>query len=410
VGDLVDSAPRSDPFEARIGSVLGSWRLTRLIGVGGMAAVYEAGGADGRVAALKILHPEVARHEELRARFAQEARAVERVRHPGVVAIHDLGTTDDGCPFLVMELCAGASLATTMRRRQLTPDGAVVLVEQLLEVLVAAHAASVIHRDLKPDNLFVLPDGSLKVLDFGIARVRAGTVAHVVTKTGTSLGTPHYMPPEQIKGVDVDHRADLFATGAILWEIFTGRDIHETSSSQELLLAMLTRPAPPVLSVAPDVPAPLAQVIDRALAFHAADRYPDAQTMLDDLREARAGRPPPFASAPSARALPTVASTPKAIAAATTPEPTPHPQGATEKGAALQPLLVAIIVAGVAVGALVTWLLLSRGDDTEPEDLFAPRAAEEEREAPRASESVAPATQEKGLPKKGHAKKPKKKR
>jgi serine/threonine protein kinase len=365
--------PPSDPFEARVGSVLGGkWTLTRLIGVGGMAAVYEATHELGRREAVKILHPEVARHEELRARFAQEARAVHRIKHPGVIDVTDVGTTQDGCPFLVMELCQGSSLADLLLRHEVSREQGLDYVDQVLDVLALAHEAGIVHRDIKPDNLFVLPDGRIKVLDFGIARVRHGTAAMVKTRTGTALGTPQYMPPEQIKGVDVDHRADLFAVGAILWELLTGRDVHPSSSTQQLMLMMLTTPAEPLAKVASDVPEPLCRVVDRALAFESFDRYPDARTMQADLREARLGHAPPFAAGlvpASAGPRATVASTPQSLSRAAPATTLAGPAPAAGDRSTSR-IVAAVIVVGVLVGGLVTFVLLPDAPETSSEELF----------------------------------------
>jgi serine/threonine-protein kinase len=373
-GEPVASSAR-DPLEARLGTRAGGWTLERLLGVGGMAAVYAGMDEAGTAAAIKILHAEVARHAELRARFAQEVAAVQQLRHPSVVAIHDSGTTDDGCPFLVMELLAGEPLAAQLARRRVDVGATLDLVDELLDVLAVAHAEGIVHRDIKPDNLFVTREGRLKVLDFGIARVRGSSAMKVKTATGTSLGTPHYMPPEQIKGVGVDHRADLFAVGAMLWEIFTGRDIHLADSSDQLLLLMLTTPAPPIASVAPGTPEPMARVIDRALAFEASGRYPDARTMQADLRAARLGNAPPFATAPAPADKATVAQTPAALVSAHTPSPVLTGEAAassaphTRRSRPLHRGLLVIVALGIALGALVTWLALP--DDQESESATA---------------------------------------
>src|SRR6185437_14628179 len=156
--------------ERRVGTTLrDKWTLERLLGVGGMAAVYVAAHKIGRREAIKILHPEVARSPELRARFEQEAHAVNRLKHPGAVEIHDIDVTEDGAPFLVMELLEGESLAARAKRPGGVEGGEMLrFVDELLDVLAAAHAQGIIHRDVKLDNLFVQRDGRLKVLDFGI--------------------------------------------------------------------------------------------------------------------------------------------------------------------------------------------------------------------------------------------------
>src|SRR5262245_37595602 len=194
-------------LQRRIGTLLcGKWTLERLLGSGGMGAVYVGVHKIGRRDAIKILHPEIARMPELRARFEQEAHAVNRFVHPGAVEIHDVDTTADGCPFLVMELLEGESLADRAARLGTVEIAEILaVIDGLLDVLAAAHAHGIIHRDIKPANLFCLRDGRLKVLDFGVARVRAAADSFH-TRTGTTLGTVAYMPPEQVRGADIDAR------------------------------------------------------------------------------------------------------------------------------------------------------------------------------------------------------------
>jgi serine/threonine-protein kinase len=282
-------------LERRVGTVLcGKWTLERLLGSGGMAAVYVAVHKIGRRDAIKILHPEIARVPELRARFEQEARAVNQFVHPGAVEIRDIDKTEDGCPFLVMELLEGESLAARARRvGRMDISEILRIADELLDVLAAAHARGIIHRDIKPDNLFCLRDGRLKVLDFGVARVRQAANS-VHTRTGTTLGTVAYMPPEQITGTDIDVRADVFAVGATMFRLITRRRIHETQSDSELLIKMATLPAPSLASVAPETPQAVCAIVDRALAYERDKRYPSATAMLQAIREVRAGLPLAF--------------------------------------------------------------------------------------------------------------------
>ena len=284
-------------LQRRVGTVLcGKWTIERLLGAGGMAAVYVGVHKIGRRDAIKILHPEIARLPELRARFDQEAQAVNRFVHPGAVEIHDIDTTADGCPFLVMELLDGESIATRARRLGRIDIGELlVMVDGLLDVLAAAHAHGIVHRDIKPDNLFRTRDGRLKVLDFGVARVRQAATDFVRTRTGTTLGTVAYMPPEQVRGDEVDVRADVFAVGATMFRLITRRRIHEAESDTELVVKMATLPAPPLASVAPETPQGVCAIVDRALAFNRDERYPSATVMQQDIRAVLAGQPPAFA-------------------------------------------------------------------------------------------------------------------
>ena len=283
-------------LERRVGQTLrGKWTLERLLGCGGMAAVYVARHKIGRRDAIKILHPEIAENKDLTARFEQEAHAVNRFRHPGAVSILDIDTTEDGAPFLVMELLEGESLETRRLRGPFDPHEALRLMDELLDVLAAAHASDIIHRDIKPDNLFVLPDGRLKVLDFGIARMHEGKSRTMHTALGVTIGTLAYMSPEQVAGDPIDARADLFAVGCTMFEMASGRLPHEGATEIELMVKMGMMPAPPLASVAPGADPGLCLVVDRALAFERERRYPDAATMQADVRALRAGGAPRYA-------------------------------------------------------------------------------------------------------------------
>ena len=259
-----------------------------------MGSVYVASHVIGRRDAIKILHAEAARDPLIRERFRREAEAVNRFVHPGVVEIRDIDETEDGCPFLVMELLDGQSLSDRVRAHGYPSLPELLHVAaQLLDVLAAAHAQGIVHRDIKPANLFLLRDGRLKVLDFGVAQVKSGPQ---LTELGTRLGTVAYMPPEQVRGQPIDARADLFAVGATLFRLIAQRGVHEADDDKELVIKMATQPAPPLATVAPATPEPVCRVVDRALQFNADARYPNAVTMLDDLRAVMAGYAPPFAS------------------------------------------------------------------------------------------------------------------
>ncbi len=260
-----------------------------------MASVFVGRHKIGRREAIKILHPELAASEEIRARFEQEARAVNVLRHPGAVQVLDVDTTDDGAPFLVMELLDGESLAARAQRGPpLTVMEIVRIGAETLDVLAAAHAVGIVHRDIKPENLFLTRSGAIKVLDFGIARVRAAGARGMATQHGLMLGTMAYMPPEQARGLEIDARADLYAVGATLYELLSGKLVHEAEAESDAVLKAMSEPAPPLRSVASHVPAPICDVVDRALAFDRAHRYPDAAAMKTDLEAAARGDAPPY--------------------------------------------------------------------------------------------------------------------
>jgi eukaryotic-like serine/threonine-protein kinase len=276
--------------EARLGTTLkGKWVLEKLVGVGGMAAVYAGAHKIGRRDAIKILHPEVAKSAELRTRFEQEAAVANSFSHPGAVEIRDIDVTEDGCPFLVMEFLQGETLGEWARRlyekgEAFPIEDLLRFTEELLSALDAAHAQGIVHRDIKLDNIFITDAGSVKVLDFGIARLTHG---RSITVAGARLGTAAYMAPEQVRGETIDGRADLFSVGATLFRLLAMRRIHEVTSEADLFIKMGTEPAPPLLSVAPKVDPDLAAIVDRSLAFKAASRYPNAAAMAADVQRLR---------------------------------------------------------------------------------------------------------------------------
>jgi serine/threonine-protein kinase len=276
--------------QRRIGSVLcGKYRLDSVLGVGGMAVVFAATHRNQKRVAIKMLHPELSIHEELRTRFLREGYAANTVDHPGAVAVLDDDTAEDGVAFLVMERLEGDEVDSLWERRGRRLDGEVVLAmtSQLLDVLAAAHARSIIHRDIKPSNLYVSRDGTLKVLDFGIARVRdAASAGSSSTSTGMMLGTPAYMAPEQAlgKSKEIDATTDLWSVGATMFALLSGHFVHEGESATQLVVMSATTPARSLASVAPDVDPRVVALVDRALAFERAGRWPSALLMRDAVR------------------------------------------------------------------------------------------------------------------------------
>jgi serine/threonine-protein kinase len=283
----------------RIGQVVGGrWTLHSVLGVGGMAAVYAGTDGSGLEAAVKILHPEIGMRTEIRDRFMREGYVANRVDHPGVVRVLEHGAIDDWSAFLVMERLHGESLGERVSRHGTPPPPELLgFLDQVLDVLAVAHGAGIVHRDLKPDNLFVTAGGTIKVLDFGIARVLDSAPNDLRTRTGMAMGTLPYMAPEQALGKrsEIDGRVDIFALGATAFRILAKRRIHEADSEAGLLVAMASSAAPPLRSVALDVPEDVAAIVDLALAFNRDARYPDARTMQADVRAVRAGGKPAFA-------------------------------------------------------------------------------------------------------------------
>jgi serine/threonine-protein kinase len=276
---------------ARVGRVLrDKWHLDVLLGVGGMASVYAATHRNGSRAAVKLLHAELSINPDIRERFLREGYLANAVGHEGAVRVIDDDTAEDGSLFLVTELLDGETLEARRMRFQgrLDEDEVLSVVDQLLDVLAAAHEKGVVHRDLKPENVFLTRIGQVKVLDFGIARLRELSKPDTSTRAGESMGTPAYMAPEQARGLwdEVDGRSDLWSVGATMFCLLAGRLVHLGRTSQEQLLSAMTRTAPPLRSVAPDVSTLVANVVDRALAFNKAMRWPDARRMQESVRHA----------------------------------------------------------------------------------------------------------------------------
>ncbi|HZO12077.1 MAG TPA: serine/threonine-protein kinase [Polyangiaceae bacterium] len=272
----------------------GKWRIDEQLGEGGMATVWAATHRNGMRVAIKALRPELSHDGEVSARFLREGYVANRIRHPGVLKILDDDRTDDDVVFLVMELLEGIGLKQLWleQNRQLPPSMVVSIAQQVLEVLEAAHAQGVVHRDLKPDNVFILDSGGITILDFGIARLREIEGVDQRTRTGAMLGTPAFMPPEQALGHwdKVDARSDLFALGATMWTLLTGGLVHAAETMQELLVAAATKQASAVQTVLPQLDGRLARVIDRALRFDPSERWESAAAMRRALEPvARAG-------------------------------------------------------------------------------------------------------------------------
>jgi serine/threonine protein kinase len=273
---------------ARVGSVLNDkYRLDRVLGVGGMAAVYAATHLrNASRIAVKLLHPEMAVDTNVRARFLREGYAANSVEHPGTVRILDDDTAEDGSVFLVMELLEGETLDQRWERsgHRLGAREVARLVYQVLDVLAAAHAKRIVHRDIKPENLFLTRGGTLKVLDFGVARLIEGAVT--ATRPGGIVGTPAFMAPEQVLGKTVDPQSDLYAVGATAFALLSKRYVHDAENAAEMMVIVGSRPARSLALVSPDLPAPLTAVIDRSLRFEKSERWPDARAMQAALAKA----------------------------------------------------------------------------------------------------------------------------
>jgi eukaryotic-like serine/threonine-protein kinase len=269
--------------------------LKREIARGGAGAVFEAEHLyTKRSVALKLLVPEHRSAPEPRARLLREALALSAARHPGVVAALDAGETEDGTPYLVLELLEGRSLEGILAvRRRIGAADVAWVGAAICEALAAAHRRGIIHRDIKPSNVFVARDEQgrevVKVFDFGVARVPSES--NKLTQDGALLGTPEYMAPEQLLAREVDGRTDLYALGVTLYECLAGVVPFEGNFG-EVLLKSSTQPVPPLRQRAPEVTAEFAAIIERALAREPDARFSDALALAQALRKAApAGTP-----------------------------------------------------------------------------------------------------------------------
>ncbi len=276
--------------KSRIGQLLSNkYELEGLIGMGGMAVVYRGRHRkNGNRVAIKMLHPVFSRHKEVSARFLKEGYLANSVDHPGTVRVLDDDIAEDGSVYLVMDLLEGETLESRRRRLggTLSVTEVTCFADEILMVLGAAHDKGIVHRDVKPENLFVMSGGTVRVLDFGIARART-QAGLSVTRSGVLMGTPGYLPPEQAQGLtrDIDGRTDLWALGAVMFTLLTGQYVHEAETPQQMIIFTATRPARSLAAVAPDLPPELIRVVDRALAFHKEDRFADAIEMQEAIRE-----------------------------------------------------------------------------------------------------------------------------
>ena len=268
----------ADDSDTLLGSVLAdTYQLVRVIGEGGMGRVYEARHTRllSKRFAIKVLHGDLTRQPEVVGRFLREAEATSALQHPNIVGVLDVNELPDGRPYLVVELLEGEQLGAYFERNgRLAVDEAVSICRPICQALMAAHSKGIVHRDIKPENLFLVGEGrgrTTKVLDFGISRVGASSAK--LTKTGTVMGTPTYMPPEQARGRRVDQRADVYSVGAILYEAVTGQRPFDGVDPMSTLAAVLTDEPPRPCTLVPSLPSGLEVVIQKAMAKSAKDRY-----------------------------------------------------------------------------------------------------------------------------------------
>ena len=297
--------------QSMVGRVLGPYRIISFLGAGGMGEVYRAADSRiGRDVAIKVLPPAIAADPERLRRFEQEARATGALNHPNILAIHDVGSAD-GAPYVVYELLDGETLRERLRHGSLPRRKALDCARQIALGLAAAHDKSITHRDLKPENLFLTRDGRVKILDFGIAKltlhdrsVAAPDIAPSESDARSTPGTPGYMAPEQVRGQTVDHRADLFNLGAVLYEMLTGGPPFRGRSTNEVLSAILKVDPVEEPETGGNFDPGLARLLRRCLEKNPNERFQSAQDLAFDLetlllasvRAPGAGRKKPVAA------------------------------------------------------------------------------------------------------------------
>ena len=300
--------PRHDALAT--GSKLDGYEIVGLLGSGGMGEVYRArDSALRREVAIKVLPSFVSRDPDRLHRFEQEAQAAAALNHPNILAVYQFGAFE-GAPYLVSELLEGATLRQLMQRGPIPVRKAIDYGVQIAHGLAAAHEEGIVHRDLKPENLFVTKDGRIKILDFGLAKLMQrqqdpGGDAPTQTKgtdPGMVMGTAGYMSPEQVRGKMVDHRTDIFAFGAILYEMLAGKRAFQRSTSAETMTAILNDDPPSISQIVQATPPGLQRVVHRCLEkspeqrFHSASDLAFALEALSD-----SGSAPVVAVAPRSR-------------------------------------------------------------------------------------------------------------
>lgn len=291
----------ANPAGDLIGQVIADrYHVTKKLGEGGMGAVYLAEHVKmGRKSAIKVMSASMSQDPDAVSRFNREANNASRIQHPNICAIYDFGETSDGLIYLAMEFIEGDSLNGILKKSgPMSLQRAGAILSQTASALKLAHDAGIVHRDLKPDNIMIAQQGGkdlVKVVDFGIAKAVGGDESgQKVTKTGLVVGTPEYMSPEQLSGDKLDGRSDLYSLALVYYRMITGTLPFQAETSQETMIKRLTDDPMPLRQALPtgNFPPALQQVMDRALARYAAERYPDAVEFANDVQEAIKGIAP----------------------------------------------------------------------------------------------------------------------
>jgi serine/threonine-protein kinase len=403
-------------------TVADKYRVLALLGSGGMGTVYLAEHVfTKRRVALKRMHPQYACSRQAAERFIRESQAPSTIGHPGIVQVLDGGSQQDGSLYLVLELLEGVSMSEAIEHNTLTASAVTQLGIELLQALAAAHAKGFIHRDIKPDNVFIAHDGSgavsVKLLDFGIASLRDEEDRDKLTRTGSVLGTAQYMSPEQAMGERVDMRSDLWSVGALLYRALAGRLPYPGDTYSAVIMSLASRQHPPLAGCRPDLPEALVEVVERALRKRPEERFESATQMCEALaavsfeavpQSASSVPPRPGGAARDPSAVTRAASaSAQLLAAARAGRTPPTAQGGVPPGALPRPPAIstparAPTPTGILTGALtgtvllctLTWLMLRTPGAVEPAafgQLTASRSVRDASPAPVAG-SAAPQT------------------
>lgn len=347
-------------------TVAGRYELLRLIGEGGMGSVYAARHVfTKREVAVKLPHPFLVGSELVVQRFLRECQAPASIGHPAIVEVLDAGQDDAGRLYMVLELLEGYDLSQAMLAGRVDARALVAIAVEVLDALSAAHAAGFVHRDIKPENVFLCSSGPQRVrlLDFGVARALTSGEDDRLTRTGSVVGTPRYMSPEQIRGLPAAPGADVWAVGAVMYHALAGRPPFEATNYNLLVHAILSDPVPPLRQVRPDVPDALARVVDRALDRDPAGRWPDAGSMAMALQACGSiDLSTPFVSAANAPTQPSHPPTqPSHPPTRYTPAPvTVAPPPSTLRTVVLAALAAVLGGVVVAAAALALWATSSQ--------------------------------------------------
>jgi serine/threonine protein kinase/Tol biopolymer transport system component len=330
-----------------IGSTVSHYRILDRLGGGGMGVVYKA--VDLRLdrpVALKFLSSQRGAAEEHKRRFIREARAASALDHPNICAVYEIDETPDGALFIAMALCEGETLRDRLARGPLPVGDAVAIAEQVAAGLARAHSRGIVHRDVKPANVIVAPDGRVKLVDFGIAKLADQSR---LTRAGSTVGTAGYMSPEQLHGEEPDPRTDVWSLGVVIYEMVTGHSPFEAESETEMVKAILRRAQRPMATLRPGVPPALERIVERALAKRLEDRTASMDAMSAELRSLASGLATPSRASDPDR---TVVEVPAPFPP---PPPLPPPQPETREGLhgqAIGPYEILEILGGGGMGVV----------------------------------------------------------